>query len=43
MMQPYGVSHGEDHCLACRVQLMAPPTMTDPVPALDEAIIDPGH
>jgi len=38
-----GASSGEDHCLACCVQLMEPPTVTDPVPALDEAILDPGH
>jgi len=38
-----GASGGEDHCLARRAQNWEPPTMTDPAPASDEAISDPGH
>jgi len=34
---------GEDHLPAHSANTTEPPTMMDPAPALDEAILDPGH
>jgi len=38
-----GAPGGEDHQLARRAQPREPPTMTDPDPASDEVISDPGR
>jgi len=43
MMPQCGAIGGEAHHLACCVQATEPLTVTDPAPALDEAILDPGH